>query len=264
MDFGIQIQNIVKKIDLKKINPFNQTASMEASGLDYAYPCENYISIVISNPASKYSLKKFFDSKIKSELTKIVEASTEVTAKSSPKVYGIIQHCCEVLSIDNKPKCYICSKLKGINSLTVGDDDNPILLISPAAVAKLNNNELSFILGHELGHIVQKNLICHTVKGALDTMTSWSEALGPIVADLIEVPLNRWYRCAEFTSDRAGLMCCKDLSIAISVFSMVSSKCSSTTNSSWDCFKELSCDHPTVYQRIVELNKFNYSNDRLW
>lgn len=255
MDFGIQIQDIVKKIDLKKINPFNQIVSAEASSLDYAYTCENYISIVISNPASKYSLKKFFDSKIKSELAKIVEASTEVTAKSSPKVYGIIQHCCEVLSIDNNPKCYICPKLKGINSLTVGDDDNPILLISPAAVAKLNNNELSFILGHELGHIAQKNLICHTVKGALDTMTSWSEALGPIVADLIEVPLNRWYRCAEFTSDRAGLICCGNIKNALDVFD----KCAgnrSLNHTIWDNYNELTSDHPSIANRVKELKKY--------
>lgn len=257
MDFGLQIQGIVKKVDLKKINPFNQPlAPKESAGLAYAYTCENYISVVISNPASKYSLKKFFDSKIRTELSKIVNYSIEITTKSSPRVSGVIKHCCETLSIENTPKYYICPRLKGINSLTVGDDENPVLLISPAAVAKLNNNELSFIIGHELGHIAQKNLICHTIKGALDTMSKWSDALGPIVAELIEVPLNRWYRCSEYTADRAGLICCENLQTVLHVFEK-SSRNKSLNNSIIDSYNELTSDHPTISNRIRELRKYS-------
>lgn len=256
MDFGLQIQDIVKKIDLKKINPFNQTLTpKESEVLAYAYPCENYISVVISNPASKYSLKKFFDSKIRAELSQIVNDSIEITAKSSPRVSGVIKHCCETLSIDNTPKYYICPKLKGINSMTVGDDETPVLLISPAAVAKLNNSELSFIIGHELGHIAQKNLICHTIKGALDTMSKWSDALGPIVAELIEVPLNRWYRCSEYTADRAGLICCGNLQSALNVFEKASID-KKSTSPIIDSYNELTCDHPTVANRIMELKRY--------
>lgn len=75
--------------------------------------------MVISNPASKYSLKKFFDKKIRAKLSKIVKDSIEITTKSSPQVSSLIKHCCETLSIDNTPKYYICPELKGINSLTV-------------------------------------------------------------------------------------------------------------------------------------------------
>lgn len=250
MEFGFQIQDIVKKV-----NPFNQTPISEPEKLDYAYPCENYISIVVSNPASKYSLKKFFDGKIKSELSKIVSTATEITAKSSPRLYGILRHCCESLSIENNPQFFITSRLKGINSLTVGDDENPLLLISPAAVAKLSNAELSFIIGHELGHIAQKNLICHTVKGALDTMSKWSDALGPIVTELIEVPLNRWYRCSEYTADRAGLICCGNIQSALNVFEKASID-KKSASPIIDSYNELTCDHPTVANRIMELKRY--------
>lgn len=260
MDFGLQIQDIVKKVDLKKINPFNQTPALkESEGLAYAYPCENYISVVISNPASKYSLKKFFDSKIRAELSKIVNDSIEITTKSSPRVSGVVKHCCETLSIENTQKYYICPRLKGINSLTVGDDENPVLLISPLAVANLSNSELSFILGHELGHVAQKNLICHTVKGVLDTMSKWSDALGPIVAELIEMPLNRWYRCSEYTADRAGLLCCGNIQSALSVFDKASRQ-KKTISSIFDSYNELSCDHPTIPNRIKELKNFSLNN----
>lgn len=171
-----------------------------------------------------------------------------------------MKHCCETLSIENTPKYYICPKLKGINSLTVGDDENPALLISPLAVANLSNGELSFIIGHELGHVAQKNLICHTVKGALDTISKWSDALGPIIADLIEVPLNRWYRCSEYTADRAGLLCCGNMQSALSVFAKASRQ-KKSISSIIVSYNELSCDHPTISNRIKELKKYaqNYS-----
>ena len=75
------------------------------------------------------------------------------------------------------------------------------------------------MIGHELGHILQKNLICHTIKGLLDNLNSKSEILGPIVSDLIEVPLNQWYRCSEYTADRAGLMCTRNIKFIESNFS---------------------------------------------
>lgn len=250
MDFGFQIPDVIKKA-----NPFGRSVNGNEQ-LEYAYPCENYISIVVSNPASKYSLKKFFENTIQKELDKIINNSVEITKKSNLRVFGILQKCCDKLSIGQVPKTYICPQLRGVNSLTVGEDSNPILLISPAAIARLDNKELSFIVGHELGHIAQKNLICHTVKGALDTMSKWSDALGPIVAELIEVPLNRWYRCSEYTADRAGLLCCENLKSALSVFDK--SYCDKKyTNSLFDSYNELTCDHPTLSNRISELKKFS-------
>lgn len=252
---GFQMPDILNKVE--KAIPFRKFAdeSTKSEMLTYAYPCENYISIVVSNPASKYSLKKFFDSKIKSEIDSIVKESIEVTQKSFPRIYLIFKNCCDKLNILRHPKIAISMRLRGINSLTVGTDENPIILISPLAASKLKNSELSFLIGHELGHVAQGNLICHTIKGALDTFSKWSDALGPIVSDMIVVPLNRWYRCSEFTSDRAGLICCGDLMVALGVFNKVSNG-SRDRLTVWDNFMELSSDHPTLKNRIEELKKF--------
>lgn len=253
---GLQMPDILDKVE--KVIPFRKFVDKSANAeiLPYAYPCENYISIVVSNPASKYALKKFFDSKIKEEIEAIIRESVEITQRSFPRVYSLFKDCCNKLGIHDSTMIAISTRLRGLNSITVGTDEKPVILLSPSSVSRLKNAELSFLMGHELGHIAQKNLICHTVKGALDAFNKWSDALGPIAADMIEVPLNKWYRCSEFTSDRAGLICCGDLSIALGVFNMISMGNSRITTP-WDSFQELSSDHPTLKNRIAELKKFH-------
>lgn len=99
------------------------------------------------------------------------------------------------MNIDEVPEVYVTNQLKGINALSVGTDDAPIILISRKAMISLSDGELKFMIGHELGHIFQKNLMCHTIKGLLDKLNSKSEILGPIVSDLIDVSLKMVQMC---------------------------------------------------------------------
>lgn len=249
------MRNIINKVD--KVNPFKvfTDESAKSEVLPYSYPCENYISIIVSNPVAKYALKKFFDSHIKQDIEKIERESIAVDKKKFPRIYGVLQTCCQKLKISKAPKVMVSNRLRGVNSITIGTDSNPVVLISPMAISSLNNAELSFLIGHELGHIAQRNLICHTVKGALDTVNKWSDVLGPIISDTIEVPLNKWYRCSEYTSDRAGVICCGDFQVAVNLLNNVSLKTNHATTTPWDSYQELSCDHPTIQNRIEELKK---------
>ena len=43
--------------------------------------------------------------------------------------------------------------------------------------------------------------------------------LGPIVTDLINVPLNWWYHTSELTADRVGFLSCRDISTIQQLFS---------------------------------------------
>lgn len=75
------------------------------------------------------------------------------------------------------PEVYITNQLKGINALSVGTDSAPIIPISRKTVISLSDGELKFMIGHELGYILQKNLMCHTIKGLFDNLNSKSEIL---------------------------------------------------------------------------------------
>ncbi len=223
--------------------------------LPYAYPCDNYMDSILSNGLVRKTLQLFADKYCKEQILNIKSTGQLVCHANYPHLYDILQSCYKSLSVEETPKVYITTQLRGINALSVGTDNAPIILISRKAVISLSDGELKFMIGHELGHILQKNLICHTIKGLLDNLNSKSEILGPIVSDLIDIPLNQWYRCAEYTADRAGLICCRHINTVQSLFLKMSSNIRAL--SQFDSYKELGHCHPLYKNRIEELIEFN-------
>lgn len=223
--------------------------------LPFAYPCDNYMDSILSNGLVRKTLQLFADNYCKEQIQNIKSSGQSVCKGNYPNLYYILQSCYKILSVEEIPEVYITNQLKGINALSVGTDNAPIILISRKAVISLSNDELKFMIGHELGHILQKNLMCHTIKGLLDNLNSKSEILGPIVSDLIDVPLNQWYRCAEYTADRAGLICAQSISPIKSLFEKL---CNTTIKEANQVAKyfELSNMHPMYHSRLDQLEQF--------
>lgn len=223
--------------------------------LPYAYPCDNYMDSILSNTIVRKTLQLFVDKYCKEQIHIIKSSGLLVTQNNFPRFNAIIQSCYKSLNVKEFPEVYITNQLNGINALSVGTDKAPILLISQKSVVSLTDGELKFMIGHELGHILQKNLMCHTVKGILDTLNNKSEILGPVVSDVIEMPLNQWYRCTEYTADRAGYLCCKSMKDVQKLFTRLCGNETISTNQIMKYF-ELSNVHPIYYNRIVELELF--------
>ena len=224
--------------------------SKKDTPLPYAYPCDNYMDSILSNGLVRKTLQLFADKYCKEQIQKIKSTGQLVSKTNYPQFYDILQSCYKSLSVEEIPEVYITNQLKGINALSIGSDSAPIILISRKAVISLSDGELKFMIGHELGHILQKNLMCHTIKGLLDNLNSKSEILGPIVSDLIDVPLNQWYRCAEYTADRAGFICAGNIKFVESIFQKV---ICNKTSSVLDEYYELGYSHPNIKKRINEM-----------
>ena len=225
--------------------------------LSYAYPCDNYMDSILSNGLVRKSLQLFADKYCKEQIQKIKSTGQLVSKGNYPHFYDILQSCYKSLNVEEIPEVYVTNQLKGINALSVGADNAPIILISRKAMICLSDGELKFMIGHELGHILQKNLMCHTIKGLLDNLNSKSEILGPIVSDLIDVPLNQWYRCAEYTADRAGYLCCRDCEQIYKLFSKLFEKESVVGHQS---YMELFQPHPFIQSRLDNINEFAKTN----
>lgn len=223
--------------------------------LPYTYPCDNYMDPILSNGLVRKTLQVFAEKYCKEQILDIKSTGPLVSQANYPHFYDILQSCYKSLSVEEIPEVYITNKLKGINALSVGTDSAPIILISRKVVISLSDGELKFMIGHELGHILQKNLMCHTIKGLLDNLNSKSEILGPIVSDLIDVPLNQWYRCAEYTADRAGFICAKSITHIRSLFERLCNTTIKETNQIARYF-ELSNIHPMYNNRINQLEQF--------
>lgn len=221
--------------------------------LPYAYPCDNYMNSILSNGLVRKTLQLFIDKYCKEQIQNINSTGQLVIQTNYPHLYSILQSCYRALNVEDIPKVYITNQLKGINALSVGTDNAPIILISRKAVISLSDGELKFMIGHELGHILQKNLMCHTIKGLLDNINSKSEIIGPIVSDMIDIPLNQWYRCAEYTADRAGLICCSDIKYVYLIMSRLKIF---TRESIAPDLMELYKIHPLIEKRVRTLEEY--------
>ena len=220
---------------------------------EYSYQCDNYIDAALSNPLVSKALCKIADKYYGSQIREIIKNDIILNEKNFPRLWANYQHCCKKLNIYSHP-IYITNKLTGINALSAQIDNKQLILISFNATIKLNDAEQRFILGHELGHIQCGHLAAHTIQGLLNDLNKRSEIFGDALTDLVDMPLFRWYRTSEFTADRAGFLCCNDLSVVNILFNKIGNH---VQTSPYGELKELSEAYPNLKQRLNELNKFS-------
>jgi Zn-dependent protease with chaperone function len=97
------------------------------------------------------------------------------------------------------------------------EDDQPhIVNLNSILVDKFDEQELQFVIGHEIGHIISNN-------------TRINEIMNFFFSDPLKLPvllynkLTIWHKLAELTADRYGLIACRNLEKCISGFFKLSS-----------------------------------------
>lgn len=219
----------------------------------YAEWDDNYLGGLLDNNLAKSILRKIADSYYGKQLDELLEEATELTTDTYPLIYGVYAACCETLGMFSPPKAFVTGKMKGINALSLEVKGKQLILISPKATVCLLPEQQAFILGHELSHHQQGNLVCHTVNGLMDSLNDASEIFGPLVLDTIEVPLKRWCRCSEFNADRAGYICCKDIETIRQLFLRLGMK---SDVSAYEDYMEVGAAHPLLNTRWKALKEY--------
>ena len=230
-----------------------ETTTVEDAVMDYAVKEENYIGDFLDNKLVRSCLKSIADKYYGNQIAVIRNEGMLLTNESYPMLYSTYAHCCHTLKIKNPPVVYITHRLRGINALSVEINNEQMILLSRRVAISLSTKEQAFILGHELGHHQQGNLVGHTVNGLVNSLKDKSEILGPMIQDAIEVPLKRWCRRSEYNADRAGLLCCKDIETVKQLFMKIGMIESVTI---YHQYKETSDDHPMLTTRLKELNDY--------
>lgn len=137
--------------------------------------------------------------------------SINVNQKSLPSVYQQLREACRILDIKNIPACstdwsyYICT-------FTVGEK-KPRIVLQSGTVDLLDNDEMMFMLGHELGHVKCGHKTYHMFTEAMYMPVANSNL--SIWMSLVKMPLLNWYRVSDFSADRMGLLCCQDIKVAL-------------------------------------------------
>lgn len=151
---------------------------------------------------------------IKWRMVELCGSNFHVTKESCPDLYKLVSSVAETLDIDRLPKIYT-QWCYGINAYTTGNRNDTLLVIYTGAVDLMTDPELTYIVGHEMGHIKSGHVIYHVMAAMIGQIAQAMGLLGPMVTPL-QLALSYWNRMSEFTSDRAGLLACQDLDAALS------------------------------------------------
>ncbi|MFD0557834.1 Zn-dependent protease with chaperone function [Stackebrandtia endophytica] len=118
------------------------------------------------------------------------------------------------LDVTELPELYV-SRNPDLGGLTIGID-RPIVSITSGSVQMLDEEELRFLLAHELGHAVSGHALYRTMLKWVLMLTSGLSWLpvGSVGLRVIAAALMEWQRKSELTADRAGLLAVQDPAVA--------------------------------------------------
>lgn len=154
----------------------------------------------------------------KSLRTIYLSSSVRVGERQFTRLFEIYKECIEILDIPQAPELYV-SLAPFVNAGAVGTE-RPFVVINSATLEILDEDEIRFIIGHELGHILADHVLYKTMLMLLlrISVTGFGIPLTWLALTAIIAGLNEWDRKSELSSDRAGLLCVQDPGKAYGVF----------------------------------------------
>lgn len=131
-----------------------------------------------------------------------------------PELEKIVNLAKDRLGCELKPTVFFTS-MPFSNAFTSGGE-RAILCFSTALLNFLSDEELSFVTGHELGHLMSEHVISRIL---LVVLLNGGLVALPEIARYLSYPIQyallKWARCSELTADRAGLLACRNVETAL-------------------------------------------------
>mgnify|MGYP001306833878 CR=1 FL=1 len=131
-------------------------------------------------------------------------SSVRVSERQFPRVHDLYQ---DVLQTLDAPEAYplFVSQTPIVNAGAYGMDE-PFIILNSGTVKLLDDEQLSYVMGHEVGHILSDHVLYRTMTVLLIQLASMGFPIVGLAARAILVALLEWSRKSELSSDRAGLL----------------------------------------------------------
>lgn len=133
-----------------------------------------------------------------------------VDHRQYPRVYRVYAEAATSLDVAEPPELFVQLD-RNLNAMCIGLD-RPIIVVNSGAIELLDDDELRCLLGHELGHALSGHAVYRTMIVVLTNLAAslaWLP-VGSLVLRAIIAALLEWWRKAELSADRAGLLACQD------------------------------------------------------
>lgn len=200
----------------------------------------------------------------------LLGSAVRVNARQFPSLHRLAEQCAQRLGMP-LPELYVANS-PFMNAHTFGTEEKSFIVLSSSLVDACSEEELRFVIGHEMGHIQSHHIIFHTIILIAEQLAFL--LAGPIVLPAA-LALRTWHRYAEITCDRAGLICAQNLEAACRSFIRIavgSHRLAAevnidellsqidASNSSFGRYIEALSTHPFLPKRIKAIQIFSESH----
>src|ERR1700735_5383545 len=140
--------------------------------------------------------------------------AVKVSETQFPHIYSLVRDGSYILDLPDIPECYVVQSPL-VNAMAIGKD-RPFVVLTTGLVNLNDEEELRFVVGHELGHILSGHAVYRTmllILIQLSARIAWMP-IGYLGLRAIIWGLEEWFRKSELSCDRAGLLAGQDVDAA--------------------------------------------------
>jgi Zn-dependent protease with chaperone function len=202
----------------------------------------------------------------------LMQHAIPITPKRSLPLHALVS-ACEVRLQPGAVEVYVTS-VDQLNAYTFGLSTPKVVVLFSPLFTIMDEEELMFIIGHEMGHVRLGHTWLNTLVGGMAGIPS------PFSAALMLIFAFRWWnRSCEFSADRAGLLACGSLEKAISglvklaagpqaadsrVYQEALRRIEAEDDAPDSWIAEAISTHPMLVRRIQELRRYAASQEYRW
>jgi Zn-dependent protease with chaperone function len=136
-----------------------------------------------------------------------LSSSVRVSPTQFPRVHRLYMEAARTLDVEPYP-LYV-QKGYTLNAFAFGMQ-KPFIVLNSLTVDELDDNELRFVLGHELGHVLSGHTLYLTMMVVLYQLSLVGFPIVGLAARAVLMALMEWHRKAELSCDRAGILAVQD------------------------------------------------------
>ena len=130
--------------------------------------------------------------------------AVRVGEKQFPEIWARYVEVCETLDSPQRYDLFV-SQTPLVNAGAYGMD-RPFIVLNSGSIRLLDEHELTYMLGHELGHIMSGHVLYRTMTVLLIQLAQLGFPVVGLAARAVLIALLEWSRKAELSADRAGLL----------------------------------------------------------
>lgn len=140
--------------------------------------------------------------------------AVHVSNKQFPEVYRLYKEALRTLDAPHEYPLFM-SQTPMVNAGAYGMD-KPFIILNSGTRFLLTDEELQYVIAHEIAHIMSDHVLYKTMTVLLINLANMGFPVVGVAARAVLVGLLEWSRKSELSCDRAGLLAMQDTEVVMS------------------------------------------------